>query len=278
MIDLRKDRIIACYAESDGVEDSFETADEYNAYIAMLTSEYVNMGRNAFLRDLPEHFSMISRQGSRDDISLGCIINESAAEPYVELYRLLHEYHVAEGENRRANERLNSMKRKFGYLTEQLENAREKLDTVAEKKRKSLHFLELIRCDFNKASKDAENDSMLHSEAERELSKAQQEYDSFMNERSVFIDKADNTACRMKEISQRIHQLQQCHVDLEESEVCSEDELPIYVQLDCEDPDFPESLAQEDSDDQIFETEDVDDGLVLSDRTDNSDENSSVSL
>lgn len=200
IIDLEKDPIVGCYAASDGVEDSFETMEETNAYIGMLTSEYVKMGREEFLTELPAHFSMLSRTGSQDDVSVGCILNAQAAAGFTERYDLMHTYIVAQGENRRARGRLDSMARKTAYLTQELEKARTELKN-AEQERMSLgEYLERLRGAIAEAVKKMESGSAQTERARELLQQIQAEYDAHMDERREFEEKVRTTKETMTRI------------------------------------------------------------------------------
>lgn len=230
IIDMRSDHIIGCYAMSDGIEDSFETMAEANAYIGMLTSEYLSMGREAYLTDLPDHFSLLSRSGSRDDVSIGCILNTKSAAEYAPKYSLVHEYYVAQGENRRANERLNSMKRKTEYLAAQLESARVKCEQSTISHVESKTLLEKIREALAAAVTDVEVRSQQKSDAEVALETAQKEYDDYMSVRAQFVEKADVTRKKMEELKTLIKELPKQVTVAEEAEEQETEDEPIYIQ------------------------------------------------
>lgn len=252
IIDLTKDQIVACYAVSDGIEDSFETMSEMNAYLCMHACDYVNMGHDVYLSTLPAHFAALTQQGSQDDISLGCIIEPRAISRYLECYTLIHEYHVAKGENRRANERLNSMKRKTEYLAERLEKAKIDYENAQQEEKKSNSILEKMQIAIKNAIAGLETSTQKKEAAEKSLAAAQIEYDQYMSVRNEFVEKAASTEEEMQALSERIKNLSNEEL---ESDCETEDGTLIYVQSDSEYNNFMEqdiehsleAIANEDS-------------------------------
>lgn len=251
IIDLAKDQIVACYAVSDGIEDSFETEKEMNAYLCMHTCDYVNLGHEEYLNALPTHFAALTKQGSQDDISIGCIISPTAASKYLELYALLHEYYVAKGENRRANERLNSMRRKTEYLTERLEQAKIACESAQQEQSNSNSNLEKVQLAVKNAIAGLATSTQKKEAAEEALVAAQAEYDQYMAIRDEFVEKATTTEQMLKILAEKIKS-----VSIEESEIEDEDEeeLPVYTQPGAEYDDFGEQVDEKPEDQDVTES------------------------
>lgn len=242
IIDLSKDKIVACYAVSDGIEDSFETMKEMNAYLCMHACDYVNMGHDVYLEAAPAHFAALTKQGSQDDISIGCIIDTNAIKKYLELYSLIHEYYVAKGENRRANERLNSMQRKTEYLTDRLEQAKIACENAQQEQTNSSSALEKMQMAVKTAIAGLATSTQRKEAAEEALVVAQNEYDQYMSVRNEFVEKATSTEESMKVLSEKIKSL-----SIEEPEIDdeSEDGILVYTQPGSEYDDFGEQPDEE---------------------------------
>lgn len=241
IIDLSKDRIAACYAVSDGIEDSFETMEEMNAYLCMHACDYVNMGHNSYLEAIPAHFAALTKQGSQDDISIGCIIDSKAITKYIELFTLTHEYYVAKGENRRANERLNSMQRKTEYLTDRLEKAKSACINAQQEHMKSSSTLEKMQMAVKTAIANLATCTQRKKTAEEALVSAQTEFDQYMSLRKEFIEKATSTEEAMKVLAEKINNLSivepECNAEIE-------DDVLVYIQPDSEYDDFGEQIDE----------------------------------
>lgn len=242
IIDLSKDQIVACYAVSDGIEDSFETMKEMNAYLCMHACDYVNMGHSAYFDAVPAHFAALTKQGSQDDISIGCIIDIIAITKYLELYSLIHEYYVAKGENRRANERLNSMQRKTEYLTDRLEQAKTAFENAQQEQTNASSTLEKMQMAVKTAIAGLVTSTQRKEAAEEALVVAQSEYDQYMSVRNEFVEKATSTEESMKILAEKIKSL-----SIEKSEIDDEvdDGALVYTQPGSEYDDFGEQADEE---------------------------------
>ena len=206
LIDLRQDPLIACYAVSDGIEDSFETMDELNAYLGRHAADYVTKGAENYLKELPSHFAELTRDCSRDDISMGCIIDSQAVSEYVDYYRLNYEYYLAVAQKRSAVDRIKSMKRKTEYLSAEVARAQAAFDSVCSEEEENLRqysglqrmiMLLTNKIDDNKTSKKL---------AERDLIVAKAEYNDYLALRKTFIDRAKQAQKEMDDVRSRMEQ------------------------------------------------------------------------
>ena len=248
LIDLSKDTIVACYAVSDGIEDSFETQKEVNAYLCMHAADYAELGKDAYLEALPQHFSILTKQGSQDDISIGCIINNELAAIHAKRFKLIHEFYVFKAENRKANERLNSMQRKTDYLTQQLNEAQSNYDIIVHDESKSKSLIEKLSSALKSETDGLTKTSEKKKLAEEKLAQIQKEYDEYMSIRDEFVKKAEESQASMDELSEQISDIQLKPSDKEQN---NDEYTPIYTQPETDDEEFDNSLCQSESSQDI---------------------------
>lgn len=254
VIDLSKDQIVACYVVSDGIEDSFETMKELNAYLCMHACDYIDLGHVAYLDALPAHFATLTKQGSLDDISIGCIIDPQGISKYIELYSLIHKYYVAKGENRRANERINSMQRKTEYLTERLEKAKIACENAQQEQYSSSSTLEKMQKAVKSAIEGLESSTQKKEAAEEALVIAQTEYDQYMAIRNEVVEKVTTTEEEMRVLSEKIKNISIVPPEINNDKK-SED--LVYTQPISEDDDFDEQSEETLDNPQNFNSNNV---------------------
>ncbi len=234
VIDLAADPIIACYACSDGVEDSYETMDDTLKYLGMLTGDYVEEGRDHFLETLPPHLSGISEHGSGDDVSVACIIDPAAAAAYSRQYRLEYDYMVQSARRREAEERLASMARKAGILREELQRKRQAAERARTSARDSESRLQQVLSLLSSAKEKTDSDARDSESAEAALTAAQEEYDEYMALRQTFVDRQADAGEKMAAIRQLLDALKS-EAPAPES---AEEESPVYARADEPFPEF----------------------------------------
>lgn len=211
LIDLEKDPIAACYAVSDGIEDSFETMEELNAFLCHHAGEYVSKGADAYLAELPAQFAALTKNGSRDDTSMGCIIDTDKVSEFASQYQLSYDYCVSKAENRHALDRIKSMKRKTRFLKDAVDNAQAAYDQVLadeEADRQEMNGLQRMILALTRKM-DTHKDS--EKTAERELIIARAEYNDYMALREEYVERAKEAKKKMDEAKKQIDQLNADH-------------------------------------------------------------------
>lgn len=248
LVDLTKDTIVACYAISDGIEDSFQTQKEVNAYLCMHAADYAELGKESYLEALPQHFSRLTKQGSQDDISIGCIINSKLAAIHAERFKLIHEFYVFKAENRKANERLKSMQRKTDYLTQQLNEAQSNYDIIVDDESKSKSLIEKLSSALTSEKDDLTKTSVKKKLAEERLVQIKKEYDEYMSIRDEFVKKAEESQASMDILSKQISDIQLKPLDKDQK---IDESTPIYTQPETDDEEFENSLCQSEASQDI---------------------------
>lgn len=79
VIDMKEDPVIACFAGSDGVEDSFASIERMYSYYRGLLIEAGENGTGVMEEDLQKTIPDLSRIGSRDDITIAGFVDASAS-------------------------------------------------------------------------------------------------------------------------------------------------------------------------------------------------------
>lgn len=99
MIDLNKNKIVACFAGSDGVEDSFPSIENTKIFYMDLIKTFINfkdLERNKFNKILENMLDELSRDGSGDDISVAGIIEYKAVKELIPIFEKLKECVILE--------------------------------------------------------------------------------------------------------------------------------------------------------------------------------------
>ena len=209
LLNQRANPVIACYVASDGVEDSFETQDEVNAFFGRISSMLVEHGANRFTKMLEEDLPDFSKNGSRDDVSIAGIIDRQAAAGFAKKFILVSDLCNAEAEARKAAQRLDSMFMKHKMLKAQFDDrlqkynaAQRKYDELNSKIQGQKKLLDTILCKVDPMEKQLEETKnaleairpeyekymALHSSFEKKLKAAQSEADNLRNEIAAFVE------------------------------------------------------------------------------------------
>ena len=229
LIDLRKDPIAACYAVSDGIEDSFETMEEMNAYLCHHASEYVTKGAEPYFAELPSRFAELTKNGSHDDISMGCIIDADKITRFARQYQLSYEYYISKAENRHALDRIKSMKRKTRFLKDAVDNAQAAYDQVRAEEdadREKMNGLQRMLLTLTKKMDTHKDDK---KSAERSLIIARAEYNDYMVLREEFVEQAKEAKGKMDRTKEMIDQLSADHPAVDPTPDANREEF-VYTQ------------------------------------------------
>lgn len=224
IIDIQKKPVIACYACSDGVEDSYETEDARAAYLAMLAATYVVEGRDSFLETLEPHLSGLSENGSMDDISVACILDPAAIEPHVSRFTLQYDCIAQETKLRRAQERLASMERKTQYLTQQLAEKKDALEREGRNLQSTCDIVKRFIAELREAKNSHSAAGERLEAAKMELEKVQQEYDEYMKVRQSVVEVERAAQEQLSQLRIKISQLPPAPIPA----VIEGDDTPVY--------------------------------------------------
>lgn len=86
LINLKETDVVACFAGSDGVEDSFANMDLLHAYYRSKLLYCAEQGIEKLQEELSESLPLLSQTGSDDDITITGFIDEEAILPLVETF------------------------------------------------------------------------------------------------------------------------------------------------------------------------------------------------
>ena len=190
--DQREDPVIACFATSDGVEDSFETMDDANAYIGELTARYAEQGPEKLTQYLEGFLPDLSKFGSRDDVSIAAIIDAEAAAPFARKFMLTSELRTQEAKARRAANKLDSMFRKMEYLEGEYEKAKAKYEQATESSRDAARNVDTIAEKLKLAK-------LFKSNSESDCSKAKEAFLAVKTEYEEYKDRHQQFAAMLKD-------------------------------------------------------------------------------
>lgn len=177
--DLRKDRVVACFVATDGVEDSYDSMKDFNAFICSLTSLFSREGAG-IEKYLEEYLPELSRHGSQDDASVAGIVDAGAAAKMADRLELIYQYRSYCRELKEARSKLRSMQRKREYLKSQYEAALRDCKAIRDRNRKTEAFFGRI---------PPEHADELAG-AERKLCLARDAYEEYRQKRNTHVEKA----------------------------------------------------------------------------------------
>lgn len=142
VIDLHKDPVIACFAGSDGVEDSFRTMEDVHTYYRSKLMYAFDNGISELVSHLETALTDLNRAGSMDDTTVVGIINMGAREN-----RSLYKRYQQENEAHRlltvwnsANEVLQSKSGRLGFLAQKCSDARQRFELLKKNEAAILKF------------------------------------------------------------------------------------------------------------------------------------------
>ncbi len=123
IVDLTKNKIIACVAGSDGVEDSFNNMDKMHAYYRNLFKYACDNGVTSLESYLEETLPSFSENGSGDDTTICGIIDTNLFS--LKLDKMVFENKIIALKNTiaSAQERIDSMSGKLAFLKSKYEKA-----------------------------------------------------------------------------------------------------------------------------------------------------------
>ena len=116
VIDLSQNRIIACAAGSDGVEDSFSTMDKMHAYYRSILKIACEGSVEALENHLDLTLPSFSENGSGDDTTICGVIDTELFAEKLEKMALENEIISVKDEIAKAQERIDSMTNKLNFL------------------------------------------------------------------------------------------------------------------------------------------------------------------
>ncbi len=133
IIDLSKDKIIACVAGSDGVEDSFSSMEKMHAYYREKLIIASKLGITEFEKDLSLTLPILSEEGSHDDITICGIIDRASFNERVAKITLDNEILGLKDSLSFIQERLESMTPKLEFLLKKVNNTTDEYQILVDK-------------------------------------------------------------------------------------------------------------------------------------------------
>lgn len=212
--DLRKDPVLACFAVSDGIEDSLDSQEDVNAFACNTASIYFQQGREKLLEQLADYLPKMSQMGSADDMSIAGIVDMDAGESamrWMELTYILSNHKAAQ---RNAAGKAGSMARKQDYLKEELDLAQQEFDRVqteynrvCQQMQQNLTLTERLKQELRKLLHAQDNQTVILEAAGKKLEKAREDYEDYVEKRLGFVEKAQEAEAEVLRTQQAIDAL-----------------------------------------------------------------------
>lgn len=187
--DLRKDPVIACFATSDGIEDSLDSQEDVNAFVCNAASILLQEGHEKLLEQLEDYLPRMSESGSADDMSLAGIVNMEADENVAQWLELVYVLSSHRAVLRSATGKVSSMQRKSDYLKEELEQAQARYDQVANDLEENLSLMDRLKQELRRVIRARDNHTVILESAKQKLEKAKADYEDYCEKRQVFAEK-----------------------------------------------------------------------------------------
>ena len=180
VINLEETPIVACIAGSDGVEDSFPTSIEKTfAYYRDIISDICSNGTLQTEYALPEKMSILSQNGSADDITICGIVDVESASPLLEKFEKQNKIIELETTISILSGKITSIEEggKFNHLKQVYEK------TVSE--------YELIIGNENSSEDEKAEISQKKERAELEYFQYRDKYESFKEQRNSIVNQLE---------------------------------------------------------------------------------------
>lgn len=116
IVNLSDTKVIACFAGSDGVEDSFNSMDKMHAFYRELIKKIQELGTKEFEVYLNEYLPSFSENGSGDDVTICGFCDISATEKILSLLEKENQLVIVQDTINRTQERIDSMTPKLNHL------------------------------------------------------------------------------------------------------------------------------------------------------------------
>lgn len=133
VIDLRKDPVVACFAGSDGVEDSFRTMDDVHTYYRSLLLYTLDHGVAGLERYLATELTRLNQAGSMDDTTVVGIVDLAAAQSLRGIYNRRNEAYRLLNIWDHADEALRSKEGRKAFLFQKYAEAKQRFDSLQQK-------------------------------------------------------------------------------------------------------------------------------------------------
>ena len=190
VVDIRKDPVIACFAASDGIEDSLDSQEDVNAFVCNTASILLQEGHEKLIEQLQDYLPRMSQTGSADDMSLAGIVNMDADENVTHWLELVYVLSSHRAVLRSANGKVSSMQRKSDYLKEELDQAQARYDQVADALEENLSLMDRLKQELHRVIRARDNHAVILETAKQKLEKAKADYEDYCEKRQAFAEKA----------------------------------------------------------------------------------------
>lgn len=216
VIDLRKDPVIACFAGSDGVEDSFRTMDDVHAYYRGLLIYAIDHDIKSFEQYLDTELKRLNWGGSMDDTTVVGVIDSNAAQSlrsiyysWNEAYRLLTVWNYAE-------EALRSKGSRKEFLRQKYAEVKQKFDILNQNQTDIFRYYDAEQF----AAKMEQADLNSQNITGKEYDAARWILENWLNENARLRGKRDDYIAVQNELEKRESEYRDCYNK--------------YVELQCE--------------------------------------------
>lgn len=256
--DLSKDQIVACYACSDGIEDSLEDLEALNAFFCNITGVYAQDGGPVLENSLQEFLPQMSQAGSADDMSIAGIVDAEGAAAHARELELRYLLQNAQAEYHRANAKVSSMQRKDEYLESAVEAAQAKYEQLSARQRSIKSKLDQLLQEVLTANQMQDEGVGLVENAQKELEEARKAYEEYHTRRNAFAEKARQAQQKIQQMKDQLQALQaqiaqppqpeEPEIPTEEPEVPTEEpEVPVEAQAQPEPEAMPAPAQPEEA-------------------------------
>lgn len=187
--DLGKEPLVACFAVSDGIEDSLDSQEDLNAFLCNVASIFAQEGLENLLAQLGEYLPRMSETGSADDMSVAGIVRGDIEEDMARLLSLVYELSVHRTVARGAVGKINSMQRKTDFLREALDRAQAEYDQIEHALHENMGLMERLKRELRRVIRVKDNQELILDTAKNKLAEAREAFESHDAKRQVFVEK-----------------------------------------------------------------------------------------
>lgn len=188
--DLRQDPLIACFAVSDGIEDSLESQEDVNAFVCNIASILLQDGRDELLTQLEDYLPHMSQVGSADDMSIAGIVAEESTEAVTRWLELQYILSSHKATLRSAHGKIKSMQRKHDFLEQEVRQAQDEYMRIHQKLTEDNTLIDRLTRELRRIIKHRDEHTLTMDVAKERLESAKNQFEEYSQLRQTYIDKA----------------------------------------------------------------------------------------
>lgn len=213
---------VAVFCGSDGIDDSYSGREELYAFYRSILTIFIEHGRDVGESEIKEYLPILTKRGSGDDVSVGVIINVSAATAIAPVFKLQNEAFTLQEEEKNVRHMMDVTQEKKKLLASKIQKLAEGKQVVSAEDDAVIQIKQI--------NEDCRNYSKRQEEIKKRLAEIEgdkqsvlydRDYLSFTNnsetEATTVVEDSNNRAVEISLIADEKESVEESGVPLEET-------------------------------------------------------------